>query len=379
MKSCTLLFLLLLSASLLVAQEPCNNDIIMAVNGKWTKGTDVGMKGTQTAAITSRVDKIQQQLQAAYPQPKGADAKWYRYMGGYYSSVDKNSDAYELNATFFSWYCNIHVKKLMKGIEASTSFDVWANKFKWFAQTDDKFKIDNKPIYLLTKKIGEFNGFALYAGNDNTYRNTGTTYSKTILISRPGQLPYVPVTRKQYLSVFLKIKEAWQKSYAESLRKMQVRSDAEEEVYKQQQLERVLALNGPNEAVKEKAKANFLRGYTTAKQRQQADIARSEEVYNRDIKAAADYLNNTQENELMKPAIILNTSYASSFISFAKESEGLMMVQVNTSYFNNKLPSYAPQFLVVYWYWNTEKPSLDFAAHIEKNFDFKALQAMLDK
>ena len=55
------------------------------------------------------------------------------------------------------------------------------------------------------------------------------------------------------------------------------------------------------------------------------------------------------------------------------------MVQVNDNYFNNKLPAYVPQFLVVYWHWNTEKPSMDFANHIENNFDFKALQAMLDK
>ena len=74
-----------------------------------------------------------------------------------------------------------------------------------------------------------------------------------------------------------------------------------------------------------------------------------------------------------------NTSYAGSFLKFAKENEGRMLVQVNNSYFNNKLPAHTPQFLVVYWSWNTEKPSLDFSNHIENNFNFKALQAMLDK
>jgi len=42
-------------------------------------------------------------------------------------------------------------------------------------------------------------------------------------------------------------------------------------------------------------------------------------------------------------------------------------------------PAYAPQFLVVYWMWNTEKPSLDFAKNIENNFNFKASQLMVDK
>ena len=50
-----------------------------------------------------------------------------------------------------------------------------------------------------------------------------------------------------------------------------------------------------------------------------------------------------------------------------------MMMQVN------KLPAHAPQFLVAYWRWDNEKLSFDFASHIENNFNFKALPAMLDK
>ena len=370
-------FLLSFSVQFVFAQEPCNDEIIMAAKGKWTKRPDANMKAGQ-AQVISRIDKMQQLLQAAYPEPKGIEALWYRSMGGYYSSIDKSSTSYELNALFKTYYCNIHLKKLLLGSEASNMFDIWANKFKWFAQEDAKFLVENKPVYLLTKRLGELNGFPLYAGNDNSVSNTGAKFSKTILISRPGQLPYTPVSRKQYLLVFLKNKEDWQKKYVESLLKNPVRSDAEEEAYKNQQLERV-ANQEQNEQTKEKAKANFLRGYKTAKQRQQDDINRAKEVYQQDIKAATDYLANTQEEELAKPAYMENTSYYGSFRKFAAENEGMMMVQVNSSYFNNKLPAHAPQFLVLYWNWNTEKPSLDFANHIENNFNFKALQAMLDK
>ena len=169
-----------------------------------------------------------------------------------------------------------------------------------------------------------------------------------------------------------------QKNFIDALLKMPVRSDAEEEAYKNQQMEREVNKPG-NELAKEKAKANFLRGYTSQKQRQQNDLARTEKVYQQVIKAATDYLANTPDEELTKPAYMQNTSYSSSFIKFAKENEGSMMVQVNDNYFNNKLPAYVPQFLVVYWHWNTEKPSMDFANHIENNFNFTALQAMLDK
>jgi len=374
-----ILFLLLLSvANSFHAQQPCHDESIMAVKGKWAKRSDANMKAGNQSQITNRIDKMQQLLQAAYPDPKGIEAGWYRSMGGYYPSLVKSSESYELNALFKAYYCNTNLKKLLLSIEAGTSFDIWANKFKWFAEKDENFLIENKPVYLLTKKSGELKGFPLFAGRDNSSANTGQTFSKTMLITRQGQLPYLPVSRKQYLLVFLRNKEDWGKKQEENLSKMPVRSDVEEEEFKKQQMERVVS-QAQNEQSREKARSNFLRGYKTAKQRQQEDINRSKEVYQRDIKAAQDYLNNTPAEELAKPAYMENTSYAGSFLKFAKEDQGMMMVQVNESYFNNKLPAYVPQFLVVYWKWNTENPSVDFAAHIENNFNPKALQEMLDK
>ncbi len=378
MKRITQLFFLLLIANKFFAQEPCNDETIMAVKGKWIKRPDATMKAGNQSLITSRIDKMQQLLQAAYPEPKGIEAAWYRSMGGYNSSLKSNVESYVLNASFKTYYCNNHVKKMLLGTETGNWFYVWVNKFSWFAEKDDNFLVENKPVYLLTKKLGEQNGFTLYAGNNNGTSNTGTAFSKTILISRTDQLPYTPVSRKKYLLTLLKSKEDFQNRYTQSLLKNPVRTDVEEEVYKKQQLERV-ANQEQNEQTKEKAKANFLRGYKTAKQRQQDDINKSNEVYQRDIKAAQDYLANTKEEELAKPAYMQNTSYASSFLKFANENEGRMLVQLNNNYFNDKLPAHAPQFLVVYWSWNSEKPSLDFANHIENNFDFKALQAMLDK
>ena len=368
---------LLLLVNVVIAQQPCNDEIIIAIKGKWAKHPDANMKAGNQVQITSRIDKMQQLLQAAYPEPKGIEAAWYRSMGGYNSSVSSTAESYVLDALFKTYYCNTSLKKLLLGSETSNWFYVWVNKFSWFADKDDNFLVENKPIYLLTKKLGEINGFPLYAGNDNRSSNTGTTFSKTVLISRPGQLPYTPVSRKQYLLTFLKNNEDGQKSYVESLLKMPVRSDAEEEAYKQQQMERVVNRE-QNEQTREKTRVNFLRGYKTAKQRQHDDINRVKEFYQRNIKAAQDYLTNTSGEELAKPAYLEN-GYSSSFSAFANEKDGLTMVQVNSNYFNNKLPAHAPQFLVVYWSWNTEKPSLDFASHIENNFNFKALHAMLDK
>ncbi len=361
-----------------LAQAPCNDEIIMAINGKWTKRPDATMKPGNQAQVINRIDKIQQLLQAAYPRPRGIEAAWYRSMGGYNSSVSPGAESYVLNALFKTYYCNSNVNKLLLGTETGNWFYAWVNKFSWFAEKDENFLVEDKPVYLLTKKLGELDGFPVFAGNENSTSNTGTSFSKTILISRQGQLPYTPVTRKQYLMAFLKSKETRHKQYLAQLMKMRVRTDAEEEVYKQQQMERV-ANQEKNEQTREKAKANFLRGYKTARQRQQEDISRVEEVYQRDIKTAQDYLGQTPGDSLALPAHMENTGYYGSFRKFAAGNEGMMMVQVNSQYFNNKLPAHVPQFFVIYWKWNAENPSLDFARHIENNFNFKALQAILDK
>ncbi|MEO5782601.1 MAG: hypothetical protein ABIQ07_04980 [Ginsengibacter sp.] len=376
-KNIVILFLLLNSLQSTFAQEACSDEIIMAIKGKWAKHADANMKAGDQSQVIKVIDKMQKLLQAAYPEPKGIEAAWYRSMGGYYSGIN-NTTSYDLNSLFKTYYCNTNLKKLLLGTETSNWFYVWANKFSWFAHEDAQFLIENKSVYLLTKKLGEVNGFPLYAGSDNISSNTGTVSSKAVIITRPGQMLYTPINRKQYLITFLKYKEDWQKKYVESLLKMPVRNDAEEEIYKNKEMERVVNKQG-NELARDKAKTNFLKGYKSQKQCQQDDISRAKEVYLRDIKTASDYLTNTNQEDLAKPAYMENNSYGSSFLKFAKDNEGMMMVQVNSSYFNNKLTAYAPQFIVAYWKWNTEKLSLDFASHIEKNFDFKALQAMLDK
>jgi len=369
------LFLLLLNR--VDAQQPCNDDIIIAVKGKWTKRPDANMQAGNQSQVISRIDKMQQLLQAAYPQPAGIEAGWYRSMGGNYSSLSKGSVAYDLNALFKTYYCNTNLKKMMLSGETGNWFYIWANKFSWFAQKGDDFLVDNQPVYLLTKKLGERDGFSVFAGIHNGVSNTGTSFSRAILIHRPGQLPYTPVSRQQYLSNFLKIKETDNTGYIDRILKMPVRSDAEDEVFKKQQLD-IVVNRAQNEPAKEKAKVNFLKGYKTAKQLQQENITRVNDIYRRDIKAAQDYLANTTSEELAKPAI-LESNYYGYFRKFAGDKEGNMMVQLNSHYFNTQLPAHVPQFLVVYWSWNMGKPSLDFAGQIETHFNLMALQAMLDK
>ena len=213
---------LMLCTNLMYCQEPCNDDDIMHVKGRWVKRPDNNMKAANLPLINQRIDKMQQLLQQAYPELNGMEARWYRTMGGSHSAINKNLTEYELISKFYIWYCNMYSKKLSLGTEASTSFGIWVNKLKWFAEKDENFFVEDKPVFMLLKKQGEMNGFPLY-GLDNSTSNTGKYFSKAMLISRPGQLPFTPINRRQYLIAFLKGREAMHTLQMEGYVKMVVR------------------------------------------------------------------------------------------------------------------------------------------------------------
>ena len=67
MRNLFLFIIITLFASNSFAQQACNDDIIMNVKGNWKKSPDFHIN----PKVISRIDIMQQLLQAAYPQPKG--------------------------------------------------------------------------------------------------------------------------------------------------------------------------------------------------------------------------------------------------------------------------------------------------------------------
>uniref|UniRef100_UPI00374D6123 hypothetical protein n=2 Tax=Ferruginibacter sp. TaxID=1940288 RepID=UPI00374D6123 len=61
------------------------------------------------------------------------------------------------------------------------------------------------------------------------------------------------------------------------------------------------------------------------------------------------------------------------------EKGGRMIVFINNDYFNLKLPRYVPQFIALYWEWDTNSPAMNFKKQLEENFSVDKLKAMIDK
>lgn len=376
------LFLLLLMNTV-IAQQPCNDDIIMNTKGSWEKRSDANVypdnsfPKNQFAQVNSRIDKMQKLLQAAYPDPKGIEAGWYRSISGD-ALVKGGPVPYELTALFLVYFCNTNINKIEPEDETDTWFYVWANQLNWFAEYVKYYVIQNQPVYLLTPKVGEFNGYPLYKGIHNTSSNTGIKYSRTLIITRNGQSPYVPVTKKQFLKAFLNRNEKrFPKTLAALERNIIVKTDEQEEANKKKQLEKIERTTARDRIAK--ARDYFLRTYVTEKQQKEEWIAKIKREYEEDMKPAQNLLANSPEEELEQPAILDFTNLL-EFKEFSTEEKGgLQLVRLNPDYFDSKLPRYVPQFLIVYWRWYKSKPAENFKNQLEANFNFRALKEMIDK
>ena len=370
MKKVIPLFFILFIAKLSFAQQPCNDDVIMNVKGSWKKRNDFHID----PRVISRVDKIQQLLQATVSQPKGMEAKWYR--SGPLHPEKTGPVSFEMRAKFLSYYCDKNAGNKISLDEGNADFNVWANYLGSFGEINDKFLIQNLPVYLLQKHTRDFKGFHLC--EDVFIDHAVNNGARMIIITRPGQLPYTPVTRKQYLLKFLENQDKINKIFVDFNNKLPVLSDAEEEAYKQKELDRI-EKNGDPVVGKERAKKYFLQNYVSSKQKKENEIKERKRIYDENCKAAKDLLATASAAELAKPAWFRDLGYDMVFTAFANENDGREMVLFNSGYFNPKLPDYVPQFMVVFWGWKNETPTHYLRDQLEANFNFSALQEMIDK
>ena len=384
MKQFIFVFFLLLFANIFFAQQPCNDDPIMNTKGSWKKISDAnafpdpGFPKNQFPQVNGRIDKMQKLLQAAYPEPKGMEAGWYRSIAGH-PAVKVGPVPYALEALFLAYHCSneekIESESETRGGETGTWLYVWANQLhNWFAEYIKIYVIQKQPVYLLPKKTGTLNGYPLYEGN---YNRTGQRYSRAIILTRTGQSPYLPVTKKQFLKAFLNYNEKQNLKSLAFLENKTVKTDEEEEADKKKNLEIIERVTPAYKL--SRVKDNFLRNYVTSRQQKEATIADTNKIYEEDMKPARDLLANSPDQELEQPAI-LDFDNLLEFKEFSTEEKGgRQLVRLNPGYFDMTLPKYVPQLFIVHWSWDDAKPGNYWRTQVEKNFNFNALKEMIDK
>jgi hypothetical protein len=349
---------------------PCSKELLLKTPGAWLgvgKGYSAKLTKQELLQVESRLNTIHEWVRAIHPSPMAFDAST-----GYFTD-DMNFAAqlkietlpngrmntipgingipttnYSYSTMFCSYHCGRNVHEIMRGrgCEAGSVVAVFFNSLTplFFERTptdyDAEFmRIDGRPIKMTTVRPEKWKGYDVYspqAGSGNRF----------VLICRNGMLPYIPVTRKQYLERSIKCLEFF--------------FDKNIKVY--DEFGALMDKKTKDENIKI--------------QQQQKDEA---------IKHYRDELEATTKAGLLdSPAITpgISPNPVPNFpIFITSEAGGFMLVTENPAYIKKELPKYIPQ-LIILRMWNRgdgPDPALNPYHIYYKDFPIEKLQAMIDK
>jgi len=382
-KQATILVLMLFNSVLIYSQKfiktttPCNTELLRNTPGQWIHwGDPLQAKITkqQEQEIFNRLEKIHRFVVTIFPSPLGIDVEWGRYTGelefaqqvitdhlpdGRISENFSNGIPlvnYSYLAKFDPYSCGGDVYEMMKGYprEEGAIVKVVANDLNDVLQGNEGgiegMQIDGRYIRMMKTIKGKWKGYTQYQldkGSDITM----------ILLHREGMLPYIPVTRKQYLDLsIIYFNKFYDKSIADFERTDSLYAKMYTDMGKK-----------PDWESRKEQKEKF--------RKQKRDV----------IKYYQDELAATIATGLPdSPAIVsggmcnLITTYP---IFTSEAAGGKMLVIENPAYFRKDLPKYIPQLFVLTFdkYGWAFIPKREPITLMEEYFPIEKLQAMIDK
>jgi hypothetical protein len=323
-----------------VVGGPCTGkEDLLAIKGKWTARTDVGRGASippgAASEIDTRIDRIGKLFRAAYPEPRGMDVAGYRDLDS--PQLPENGPyGYSYRSMYLAWSCNPRTHKFQLGGETATWAYAFVNHLTWFVEPQRTLRVQGEPTFLLTKRVGTFRGLPEYEGIHNQSSNTGQTFSRAILVTRPGRSPLKAVTRKQFLEAYLASLDAQGKAMISEI---------------------------------ERASIDAGRKDTLIKQRKEQVTKLAE--------TATGRLSRMSPSEAEQPAVLTGANLV-QFKDFTPEAQGgRALVRLDRGALDATLPRFVPQFAVVYWRWQKNVPSENFHTEFEHRFDADALAQLL--
>jgi len=349
-KQVTILLLFISHLSLwgqnnITTKTPCTNEMAYNEKGRWIKRADNLFTTTSKAEVFKRLDAMHQMVLEVYPDPVGVDAAWHRTnQNQFFASqvkIDQTRDGvmrknevngvpiatYYYFAGFFSYTCDDSKTNIMRRGwpgEASSQVYVYVNSLNNYAagSVDDGMTIGGRPVKMRASVRKNWKGHEMAYGDENSTREG------SVLIHREGMLPYIPVTRKQYLDHSLEHLEEILNKTINDFNAIPVRSLEEQEAEKKKKLEKFQNDFGNDPKRLKSAVDYYLSGYQTEQQQR-------DERVNKAIKNKEDILKHyreelaktTKEGLLASPAIIkVFHSPDAQLPIFYKESEGGQML-----------------------------------------------------
>ena len=345
--------------------SPCNDELLKNVQGEWLHWGDpwyAQLSKQEEQEVRKRVAAIHQFVYSLTPTLPGLDAAWGIHSADYEFAQQARTEHLQGGQSRVSYYNGIPLVQYTYGVgfyeyscgrsgvpnemrkgyprEDGASLSVAANTLNKFLLRDyggtEGMQIDGRNIKMMPPETGTWKGYTMYDTDNSDF---------SILLHRVGILPYIPVTRKQYLE---------------------------------------LSINYFNKFFDNNIKAYDDLGALLDKKQKEENIKTQEKQREEVLKYYKDELAITTTKGLLdSPAIVLGflnplTNYA---IFTSDTKVGNKLVTENPKYFRKDLPKYVPQLFIfsiskMRW-WFT--PKIDPITVLEEKFPIEKLQAMIDK
>jgi len=319
----------LLFVSLRISAQDCTEASILQKPGVWKEG----MKGFVSGIALADLDKERKVVAAIHILTKSK----YTPMGvqadfnGSYDTPDRKIpvNIYDYNIYFLHYFCEGNVIKTDH--ETSTSLSISANRIDAkIYETPDENNLPAEGYYSMKKMPVEKDG-NYYFEQDAGLGLGISGKSRTWLITYDNKLPFVYVTKKEFLE-------------------------------KQKNM-LILAMPKAIESSRENLKA------------------RTEQEYKYAL-AKIETLMKMPSGESDLPAIVKQDpkDYLSFLFTTNEDAFGKVLIKPNPGYFNSKLPRSTPQFFLVNITGDEKEPvSAKVMTDVIKDLDFTALRNMLGK
>ena len=178
-------------------------DSIMKIKGTWKKDDDdlafpdKTFPRDQYKFVYARVDNMFDFFKEALPELNGFEPRWNRGMRGNAYMVN-GSVPYSFASSYFDYYCNTNVRKILLGDETGTWAYIFVNHLNWFCNEVDSWDIHGEgkmiTIYKLPPKVGKWKETTIYEPL------THGKFCRAAVIGREGKVPWHILSQKQYLT-----------------------------------------------------------------------------------------------------------------------------------------------------------------------------------
>ena len=376
----------------------CSDSVLMSIKGTYeplnniiAPGTGSLLSAVQQQEVIGKLDAVHQMLLSAYPVPTGFEASWWKFLnpGSFAAELDLQNGipvcTYGYKVNFNSYACVQNGAKDLFCCEPGTStFEVTVNNLEYFghsALAKDQITINGLRVFMRNPVKGTWKGYEL------VHEGEVESTKRIVLLHRSGELPYIPVTRKQYLEFCINYLNSFFDEQINGMNLFPVRSLEEQEALKRKSLDKIDADYAKNPKQRDIIRKNFLDTYKTDQQKRDETVQKMVDNKKEVLKRYEDQMENTKASNLLdSPATIMEvaTVHPDVPIFAPEEKNGQMLYTHNPVYIRKNLPKSVAQFIVVRWTWSDYLPvggaaGMNFRKLLEENFPIEKLQSMIDK